>query len=120
MLLLAGQSELKYKMNTYHGSCHCGLIKFQITTDIGKAVTCTCSICKKGDLRHQVTPEQFSQVEGTQYLTLYQFDTKEVKNDFYSACGIHPLKKPYSAPGLLKSTIQIISGNVRRHIMCKF
>ena len=86
-------------MNTYHGSCHCGLVKFSATTDIDKVVYCNCSICsKKGILHHRVATENFNLLQGKEYLSLYEFDTKEAKHLFCSKCGIHPFCNPRSAP----------------------
>jgi len=96
-------------MNTYHGSCHCGRVKFKLTTVIDKVVSCNCSICtKKGILHHRVSPEQFSLVEGKQLLSLYQFDTKEAKHYFCSACGIHPFCNPRSAPGMYSINVRCL------------
>ncbi|MGV6860054.1 MAG: GFA family protein [bacterium] len=45
-------------MNIYHGSCHCGRVKFSVAIRIDKVVSCNCSICsKKGGLHHRVAPE---------------------------------------------------------------
>lgn len=86
-------------MKIYHGSCHCGRVKFSVTTDIDKIVSCNCSICgKKGVLHHRVEPEQFNFLNGDEYLSLYQFDTKEAKHFFCKECGIHPFSNPRAAP----------------------
>ncbi len=96
-------------MNTYHGSCHCGQVKFKVTTEIDKVVACNCSICtKKGVLHHRVAPEQFSLVEGKKHLTLYQFDTKEAKHYFCNACGIHSFCNPRSAPGMYSINVRCL------------
>jgi hypothetical protein len=45
-------------METYHGSCHCGTVKFTIRADLAKLTRCTCSMCtKKGLLGCYVPPE---------------------------------------------------------------
>ena len=96
-------------MNTYHGRCHCGRIKFKVTTVIDKVVACNCSICtKKCVLHHRVAPEQISLVEGKQYLSLYQFDTKEAKHYFCDACGIHPFCNPRSAPRMYSINVRCL------------
>ena len=32
---------------TYTGGCHCGEVRFEVTADLSKVVTCNCSICQK-------------------------------------------------------------------------
>ena len=31
--------------DTYSGGCHCGAVRFETTTDLGKVISCNCSIC---------------------------------------------------------------------------
>lgn len=96
-------------MNTYHGSCHCGRVKFSVTTNIDKVVSCNCSICsKKGVLHHRVAPEQFDLLQGKEYLTIYQFDTKEAKHFFCRGCGIHPFSNPRAAPDMYSINIRCL------------
>ncbi len=97
------------RMNTYHGSCHCGRVKFSATTDIDKIVSCNCSICsKKGVLHHRVAPEQFNLLEGAEFLSLYQFDTKEAKHFFCKVCGIHPFSNPRAAPDMYSINVRCL------------
>jgi hypothetical protein len=49
-------------------------------------------------LHHRVAPELFCLLEGKEYLTLYQFDTREAKHFFCRICGIHPFSNPRAAP----------------------
>jgi len=96
-------------MNTHYGSCHCGQVKFSVTTDITKVVSCNCSICsKKGILHHRVTPEQFNLLNGKAFLSLYQFDTKEAKHLFCKECGIHPFCNPRSAPDMYSINVRCL------------
>jgi hypothetical protein len=44
----------------YRGSCHCGQVAFEAEGDIGRVVSCNCSICsKKGALLWFVPRAQF-------------------------------------------------------------
>ena len=96
-------------MKTYHGSCHCGLVKFSVNTILDKVVSCNCSICsKKGVLHHRVSPEQFTLIEGAEHLALYQFDTKEAKHYFCSVCGIHPFSNPRAAPDMYSINVRCL------------
>jgi len=35
---------------TFTGSCHCGLVRFECTTDLSTVTMCNCSICTKKGL----------------------------------------------------------------------
>ena len=36
---------------TYAGGCHCGKVRYEVTTELTKVMSCNCSICsKKGHL----------------------------------------------------------------------
>ena len=96
-------------MNTYHGSCQCGRVKFSVSSEIDKVVSCNCSICsKKGVLHHRVAPEQFELREGRKHLSLYQFDTKEAKHFFCKECGIHPFSNPRAAPNMYSINVRCL------------
>ncbi len=93
-------------MNTYHGSCHCKKIIFTIEATIDKIVSCNCSICsKKGVLHHRVAPEKFNLTGGKEYLSLYQFDTKEAKHYFCNLCGIQPFSNPRAAADMFSINV---------------
>lgn len=74
---------------TYTGGCHCGRVRYEVTTDLGQVISCNCSICtKKGYLLTFVQPEHFKLVSGGDGLTDYQFKTKMIHHLFCSTCGI--------------------------------
>lgn len=86
-------------MKTYLGGCHCGQVRFQIHSDLLKAVECNCSICtKKGALHHPVPPEHFKLLSGEKALSLYQFGSKEAKHWFCPTCGVHSFSNPRGMP----------------------
>ena len=94
-------------MKRYHGSCHCGQVKFTVETTLDKVVACNCSICtKKGVLHHRVAPEQFQLLQGGDSLVLYQFDSKVAKHFFCKACGIHTFSHPRSAPDMVSINVR--------------
>jgi len=96
-------------MKTYHGSCHCGLVKFEVDAEISTVERCTCSICsKKGGLFVRVPPPQFRQTQGEDSLTLYQFNTKKGEQLFCKHCGIHPFGHPRSAPELFLINVRCL------------
>ncbi len=103
-------------MKTYNGSCHCGRVRFSVTTVIDKVVSCNCSICsKKGVLHHRVESEQFKLLEGKEYLSLYQFDTKQARHYFCKECGIHSFSNPRSAPGSFSINIRCLDDFDHEH-----
>ena len=70
-------------MKTYHGSCDCGAVKFEVTTKITKISKCNCQICtKKGIIHHLVEQNQFNLISGKDDLSLYQFGTMTAKHFF--------------------------------------
>ncbi len=87
-------------MHTYHGSCHCGAVRFEIDTDgIDTVTECNCSIChKKGALFHRVSAERFRLLAGEGELILYQFNKRIARHFFCRQCGIYPFHRPRSAP----------------------
>ena len=96
-------------MKTYHGSCHCGRVKFEVVTDLKVAVECNCTICtKKGALLHRVAPEQFKLLSGSEALVLYQFDSRIAKHWFCKYCGIHPFSNPRAAPDMYSINIRCL------------
>ncbi len=99
----------KEKMRQYHGSCHCGHVKFTVETIIDKVVSCNCSICsKKGVLHHRVAPSQFKLLEGSEYLSLYQFGSKEARHLFCKVCGIHAFSHPRAAPDMVSINVRAL------------
>lgn len=87
-------------MPTYHGSCHCGTVTFEIDADLSRLVRCNCSVCtKKGGIFKVVPPEKFRLQAGRDNLRLYQFNTKVSEHYFCQTCGIHPFGHPRSSPG---------------------
>lgn len=98
-------------MQTYQGGCHCGRIRFTVTTNLEKVIDCNCSICmKKGFLHLIVEPEQFHLLSEPAAVTLYQFNTKTARHYFCPACGIHSYYIPRSHPDKIDVNVRCLEG----------
>ena len=74
---------------TYQGGCHCGQVRYEVSTDLEKVVACNCSICSRaGYLLTFVPPEQFKLHSGEAAQTDYQFGKKNIHHQFCSTCGV--------------------------------
>lgn len=78
-----------YIMKTYTGGCHCGAVRYTVTTEeITNAIACNCSICsKRGWLLTFVPASAFTLNAGEDMLTDYQFNKKMVHHLFCKTCG---------------------------------
>jgi hypothetical protein len=77
-------------MKTYHGSCHCGNVRFAADIDLGRGtIKCNCSVCTK--LRFwgaQVEPSAFRLLSDGE-LGEYRFLSQRDGHFFCKRCGIH-------------------------------
>ena len=94
---------------TYTGGCHCGAVRYRVTTRLEGAIACNCSICTKtGSLLTFVPAARFELVSGRDVLTDYQFGKKRIHHLFCSRCGIRSFAR---GPG--RSGEDMIAVNVR-------
>ncbi len=83
----------------YEGSCHCGAIRFAITSDFPELTTCDCSICRrKNALMVKVPEANFELLAGHESLQEYQFHTHTARHFFCRNCGIYPFHRKRVTP----------------------
>jgi hypothetical protein len=98
-------------VQTYQGGCHCGRVRFEITTDLSRATECNCSICsKKGYLHHMVGPERFRMVAGDDALESYQFGTRVARHLFCRHCGVASFYRPRADPTKYMINVRCLEG----------
>jgi hypothetical protein len=76
-------------MANYSGGCHCGKVKYDVTMDLGKVISCNCSMCgKKGTLLSFVGADAFTLKSGEDNLTSYKFNKHVIDHLFCKTCGV--------------------------------
>ena len=81
------------------GSCHCGTVRFAITSDFPELTTCDCSICRrKNALMVKVHESAFELLAGEDSLTEYRFHTHTARHFFCKHCGIYPFHRKRVTP----------------------
>ncbi len=86
-------------LTRHTGSCHCGTVRFAITTDFPELTTCDCSICRrKNALMVKVHETQFELLSGEDHLTEYRFHTRAARHFFCKTCGIYPFHRKRVTP----------------------
>ncbi len=95
----------------YHGSCHCGAIKFEVEAPESVEVeNCNCSICAMTGFLHLIVPARhFRLLSGEESLTTYTFNTGVAKHKFCKICGVKPFYIPRSNPDGVDVNLRCLS-----------
>jgi hypothetical protein len=94
---------------TYTGGCHCGSVRYEVTTDPAKAIACNCSKCAKHGLWLTFAkPAQFKLTCGLEALADYQFNKHVIHHVFCRTCGVESF-----ARGAAKDGSEMFAINVR-------
>ncbi len=77
---------------TYHGSCHCGAVRFECELDLAEITSkCNCSICTKTRFWKAIArADAIRLLRGEDALTDYQFGHNAIHHFFCSRCGVKP------------------------------
>ena len=86
---------------TYTGGCHCGRVRYEVTTTLQPVIACNCSICsKRGSLLAFAPLDQFAYTKGSDAdLTVYQFNKHVINHMFCPVCGILPFARAIRPDG---------------------
>jgi len=98
-------------VRTYTGGCHCGRVRFEVTSDLARVVECNCSICtRKGYLHLIVPPDRFRLLTGGEDLTTYQFGSRTARHHFCRHCGVASFYVPRSHPDHIDVNVRCLHG----------
>ncbi|MBA2689325.1 MAG: GFA family protein [Burkholderiales bacterium] len=93
----------------YKGSCHCGLIKYEVEGDLNQVIECNCSHCsRKGYLLWFLPRQQLQLAAPESELATYTFNKHVIEHRFCSNCGCAPF-----GFGKDKSGAESVAINVR-------
>ena len=113
-------------MKVLSGGCHCKRVSFEVKLkpeqeEKVRIWKCNCSDCLMRGNVHFIVPNQnFSLVQGKEYLTLYEWGTKTAKRYFCRYCGILPYYVPRSNPDGIAVTVNCVNwtdSSVEKQVM---
>jgi hypothetical protein len=99
-------------VHRHTGSCHCGAVKFEVTTPLLPATRCDCSLCRRrGALMSPSLPrENLRILSGEDALALYQFNTGVARHYFCKHCGIYPFHQTRADPAKWRVNLGCLDG----------
>jgi hypothetical protein len=93
---------------TYHGSCHCGQVRFEVDGELTGAMDCNCSICqRKGSLLWFVPRTQLRLLTPPGALRSYTFNKHAIQHQFCPTCGIHPFGEATDPKGNAMAAVNV-------------
>jgi hypothetical protein len=93
-------------MKTYQGGCHCGQVRYEVSTDLARVIECNCTICSKHGLLLTFVPaEQFKKISGEP--KEYLFYKQKIHHLFCTACGVESYAHADGRDGKLAYAINV-------------
>jgi hypothetical protein len=76
---------------TYHGSCHCKAVQFEVDADLSKGTgRCNCTLCTKSRFwAVGVKPTDFRLLTPADAMTNYNKGPNNIDNSFCKTCGVY-------------------------------
>lgn len=75
----------------FNGSCHCGLIKYEVEGELGQVIECNCSHCsRKGYLLWFLPRQKMKLATPASKLSTYTFNKHVIEHHFCPSCGCAP------------------------------
>lgn len=98
-------------VQTLTGRCHCGAVRFTITSDFPELTTCDCSICRRRNVQMVKVHESALHVlSGAEVLQTYRFHTQTATHHFCGVCGVYPFHRKRMAPDHYGVNVNCLEG----------
>lgn len=79
---------------TYEGHCHCGAVRYSVTTDLGQMFDCNCSRCRRlAAVMSSAPASDFVLHSGEEMLTSYRFNHHAIDHLFCRVCGVQAFSR---------------------------
>ena len=96
---------------TYAASCHCGLVRIEVTAELSEVFDCNCSICaRSGFLHWYVAPEQVRLVTQKVQLSTYMWRSATGGQHFCPTCGAAVIRTSTQFPPPVSINARCLEG----------
>lgn len=82
------------EMKSYRGQCHCGAVRYTVSTDLTNLFDCNCSRCRRvASVMSAVPATAFTLEVGAEELTRYSFNHHAIDHLFCRTCGVQSFSR---------------------------